>query len=128
MFDPIRKLFMMTWLWIIFAGFYLVAYVFWVPKLFDNLALTIPVLILTVVLGFGQLFDGFGRAMKLQFGQLSWTLPYKRVWHFLSGTVLLCYVLVYLPPSGRIVPHWPVDLGITIASGAVMIGYSILDK
>jgi hypothetical protein len=118
----------MTWLWVIFAGFYLVAYAFWVPKLFNNTAIIIAVMIVTLLLGGGQLLDGFNRAVELQYGELSRPLPYRRVWHFLAGIFLLGYVSVYVPPSGRIVAHWPLDLGITVASGIVMVAYSILNK
>ena len=128
MFDPIRKLFMVTWLWSIFAGFYLVAYSFWVPKLFSNLVVAIPVLIVILILGLSQLFDGFSRAIELQFGGTTQTIPYKRIWHLLGGVVLLGFVIVYIPPNGRVVPHWPLDLGITIASGVVIIAYSIMNK
>ncbi|MGI0092105.1 MAG: hypothetical protein ACREBS_10380 [Nitrososphaerales archaeon] len=128
MLDSIRRLFLMTWLWVIFAGFYLVAYAFWVPSLFSNLAVMIAVLVVTLVLGASQLLDGFRRAIQLQYAEVSRSLPFKRVWQFLAGIVLLGYVLVYVPPSGRIVAHWPLDLGITIVSGIVIIVYSIWNK
>ncbi|MFI5420020.1 MAG: hypothetical protein ACHQ1H_03545 [Nitrososphaerales archaeon] len=128
MIEAIHRIFLMTWLWVIFAGFYLVAYAFWVPRVFANIWIIIGALILTLVLGGGQLLDGFHRAMELQYGKQSPMLPYRRVWHFVSGAILLGFVLVYFPPSGRIVAHWPLDLGITVVSGILMIAYSILNK
>jgi hypothetical protein len=118
----------MTWLWVIFAGFYLVAYGFWVPHLFSNLAMMIAVLIVTLVLGGSQLLDGFQRAIQLQYAVVSRGLPNRRVWHFFAGTLLLGYAFVYVPPDGRIVAHWPLDLGITVVSGITIIAYSILNK
>jgi hypothetical protein len=126
--ESIRRVLLMTWLWVIFAGFYLVAYAFWVPRLFNNTSAIIGAMILTLVLGGGQLLDGFRRAMELQHSELSRPLPHRRIWHFLSGAILLGFVLVYFPPSGRIVAHWPLDLAITVASGMLMIAYSILNK
>jgi hypothetical protein len=126
--DSLKRIFLMTWLWVIFAGFYLVAYAFWVPRLFNNTAVIVGVMIVTLALGGGQLLDGFHRAVELQYGELSHPLPYRRVWHFLAGILLLGYVSVYVPPGGRVVAHWPLDLGITVVSGIVMVAYSILNK
>jgi hypothetical protein len=52
----------------------------------------------------------------------------KRVLRFLGGVALLAYVSVYLPPGGRIVAHWPLDLGITIAAGVIMVTYGAINK
>ena len=68
----------MTWLWCIFAGFYLVAYSFWVPKIFSSLPLVILALFVTLALGSGLLFDGFSRAMQLQTGSSLRSLPMGR--------------------------------------------------
>jgi len=50
-----------TWLWSIFAGFYLVACSFWLPSLFSSLVVVIPAAALTLVLGLSFLYDGFRR-------------------------------------------------------------------
>jgi len=124
----LRQIFSMTWLWAIFAGFYLVAYVFWVPRLFSNLPLVILVAGVTLVVGAGLLEDGFLGAMRLQSGTAIRPLPLRRFRRFAGGALLLGYVSVYIPSQGRIVAHWPLDLAITLASGIVMLGYGVLDR
>jgi hypothetical protein len=118
----------MTWLWSIFAGFYLVAYAFWVPSLFTNLVVVIGSAGLTVLLGLGFLYDGFSTAMVLQRGSRARALPLGRLRRFAGGAILLAYLPVYIPSQGRIVPHWPLDLAITVVSGAVMLVYGILNQ
>jgi hypothetical protein len=54
-------------------------------------------------------------------------IPLRRVRRFLGGALLLAYLLVYLPPQGRIVAHWPLDLAITLVSGAIMVIYGIVN-
>jgi hypothetical protein len=122
------RVFMMTWLWAIFAGFYLVAYAFWVPHLFSSVAAMVAVIAVTLVLGLGLLYDGFEAALGLDEGQPVTPLPGRRPRRLLGGLVLLAYVLVYVPPTGRIVAHWPLDLAITVVSGVVMIVYGIINK
>jgi hypothetical protein len=39
--SAISQVFKMSWLWSIFAGFYLVAYAFWDPSLFSNLLVVV---------------------------------------------------------------------------------------
>jgi hypothetical protein len=118
----------MTWLWCIFAGFYLVAYSFWVPKIFSSLPLVILALFVTLALGSGLLFDGFSRAMQLQTGSSLRSLPMGRARRLLGGVVLLAYVSVYIPPGGWVVAHWPLDLGIAVVGGVIMIVYGIINK
>lgn len=122
------RVFLMTWLWAIFAGFYLVAYAFWVPHLFSSIVAIIAVIAVTLVLGFGLLYDGFEAALGLDEGRPITPLPGRRARRFLGGLVLLAYVAVYIPPTGRIVAHWPLDLAITVVSGVVMIVYGIINK
>jgi hypothetical protein len=118
-------IFRMTWLWSIFAGFYLVAYTFWVPGLFTNLLVVIGAVGLTLLLGLGFLFDGFSTALALQGGPPARALPVRRLRRFAGGGLLLVYWLVYVPPQGRIVAHWPLDLAITVVSGIVMLAYGV---
>ena len=54
-------------------------------------------------------------------------LPDKRFWRVAGGLLLLAYVSVYLPASGRVVAHWPLDLAITVVAGMVMVAYAIAD-
>lgn len=125
----LKQLFLMSWLWAVFAGFYLVAYVFWVPHLFANLAVVVVVGAVTFVLGASLLADGFGRALQLQTSQPpQLQVPFLRLRRLLGGIVLLGYILVYLPPSGRIVAHWPLDLAITVVAGIVMVVYAVVDQ
>jgi hypothetical protein len=123
--EIIKQVFMMAWLWSIFAGFYLVAYVFWIPGLFNSLPLVIALAAMTLILGVGFLYDGFLKATELQSGIKRKPLSFGRVRRLVGGFLLLGYLLVYLPPQGRIVAHWPLDMAITAASGLVMLVYGI---
>jgi len=125
MLEQARQLFLMTWLWSIFAGFYLVAYAFWVPRLFASLPLVILVAAVTLALGASLLVDGFSKAMQLQTGKAMKILPLARARLLLGGLALLAFLSVYVPPGGRIVAHWPLDLAITLAAGVVMLAYGI---
>ena len=125
--SALGRIFGMAWLCSIFAGFYLVAYVFWVPRLFASPIVVILAAAMTLVLGLGFIYDGFSAAMALQGGLSPGVLPLKRVWRFAGGTLLLAYLLVYVPAQGRIVAHWPLDLAITLVSGVVMLVYGIQD-
>jgi hypothetical protein len=122
-----RQVFMMTWLWAIFAGFYLVAYVFWVPRLFASAPVALLVGAVTLILGAGFLLDGFLKALELQTGTKMHSVPYKRARRLLGGAVLLGYLLVYLPAQDRVVAHWPLDLAITLVSGVVLVVYGMID-
>jgi hypothetical protein len=124
----LARIFLLTWLWSIFAGFYLVAYTFWVPTLFSGLLITVPLIAVTLILGFGLLYDGFGTALALGGGSQWRVLPARRLWRLAGGLLLLAYLLVYLPPSGRIVAHWPLDLAITALAGLVMVAYGIMNR
>jgi hypothetical protein len=124
----LARVFLLTWLWSIFAGFYLAAYSFWVPTLFSNLLIVIPLITVTLILGFGLLYDGFGAALTLGGGTPGRTLPARRLWRLTGGLFLLAYFSVYLPASGRIVAHWPLDLAITVLAGLVMVAYAIMDR
>jgi len=128
MLDSLKQLLLMTWLWSIFAGFYLVAYAFWVPRLFASLPVVVLVIMATLALGGSILVDGFSRALQLQSGRTARVIPFVRVRQLLGGLSLLAYVSVYLPPGGRVVAHWPLDLAITLASGLILVAYGIMDK
>jgi len=128
MLDSPKQIFLMTWLWSIFAGFYLVAYAFWVPRLFTSLPVVLLAIAVTLALGGSLLIDGFSRAMQLQNGRALRRVPFIRPRQLLGGLVLLAYLSVYLPSGGRIVAHWPLDLAITAVSGAAMVAYAITNK
>jgi hypothetical protein len=119
----LEQLFLMTWLWSIFAGFYLVAYAFWVPRLSSSLPLVVLGVAAALALGGSLLVDGFFRAAELQSGTPERAMPLVRVRQVLGGLALLAFLSVYLPPSGRVVAHWPLDLAITAASGVIMLAY-----
>lgn len=121
----IRQVFLMTWLWEIFAGFYLAAYVFWVPRLFASFPVEITAGVVTFVLGACFLLDGFEAALELQTSSQVRQFPLRRARRLVGGVVLLGYLLVYLPPQGRIVAHWPLDLAITVLSGVMMVAYGV---
>ena len=123
-----REVFLMTWLWAIFAGFYLVAYVFWVPGLFSSLPVEVVVALVTLLLGACFLVDGFGKALELQTSSNVRQIPLRRPRRLLGGAILLGYLLVYLPPQGRVVAHWPLDLAITAVSGVMMVVYGLMNS
>jgi len=128
MLDSLKQLLLMKWLWSIFAGFYLVAYAFWVPLLFGSLPLVVLVVVATLALGGSILAEGFSKALQLQTGKAARAVPLPRVRQVLGGLVLLAYLSVYLPPSGRVVAHWPLDLAITLASGLILVAYGFMNK
>ena len=128
MLDSLKQILLMTWLWSIFAGFYLVAYAFWVPRLFSSLIVVALVILVTLALGGSILADGFSRALQLQTGASQKAVPFVRARQLLGGLVLLAYLSVYLPPGGRIVAHWPLDLAITVLSGVMMVAYAVANK
>lgn len=128
--DFIKKAFQIRWLWSIFAGFYLLVYAFWVPDLFStNLPAMISVGVITVIVGFGLLVDGFFRACELNKNPTLPDLPFKRLWRFWGAVLLLGYLLIYIPPYGQImaVAHWPLDLAITVVSMLAMLIYGIFN-
>ena len=116
----------MQWLWSLFAAFYLIAYTFWIPTLFADFLIIIPLSSLTLIVGGGLLLEGLWRAIELEKNNKRKmpTLPRIRIWWILGGILLIGYLLVYIPQEGRIVAHWPLDLAITITSGIIMLIYS----
>ena len=116
----------MQWLWSIFASFYLVAYTFWVPTLFDNLLIVIPISSITLIVGGGLLLEGSWRVLELDKNskQSVRTLPFVRIWWLIGGLLLIGYLFVYLPQEGRLVAHWPLDLAITVIAAIIMLIYS----
>jgi hypothetical protein len=118
----------MSWLWSTFAGFYLVAYTFWLPSVFTSVVVAIAAVALTLVLGLGLLYDGFSAAVALQGGPAAKALSLRRPRRLMGGALLIAYLPLYLPSQGRIVAHWPLDLAITGVSGAIMIAYGIRDR
>jgi hypothetical protein len=128
MLDALRQLFLMSWLWSIFAGFYLVAYAFWVPRLFTSLPLVVLLVLVSLALGGSLLADGFSTATRLQTGRSSGAVPFVRARQLLGGIALLSFSTVYLPPGGRVVAHWPLDLAITLVSAVTMIAYGLTGR
>ena len=128
MLDFLKKALQIKWLWNVIAGSYLVAYAFWVPNLFStNSGLMISVLALTLIVGFALLADGFLRASELENGTVMPDLPLKKLWRFAGFVLLAGYLFVYIPPEGRIVPHWFLDMITTVFAGFVMMIYGISD-
>ena len=112
--------------WSLFASFYLVAYTFWIPTLFENLLIIIPISSITLIVGGGLLLEGLWRALDLEKSskQNMPKLPRIRIWWLIGGILLIGYLLVYIPQEGRIVAHWPLDLVITIIAAIIMLIYS----
>lgn len=116
------------WLWSVLAGFYLVAYAFWVPSLFStNIPAMILVLAITLIAGFALLADGFLRAGELEKASDAPDLPLNKIWRFAGAVFMLGYLLVYIPPEGRIVAHWWLDMVTTVLIGLMMLVYGISD-
>jgi hypothetical protein len=122
----VKDFLFMRWLWEIFAGFYLVAYTFWVPKLFSDILVIVLLGGLTLLVGLVLLYLGFQRALELDKRRVLPMIPKVRLWWLIGGILLLGYISVYIPPSGRIVAHWPLDLAITVVSGFIMLGYATI--
>ncbi len=125
-FEFLENVFTMQWLWELFAGFYLVAYAFWDHVLFNTLLTMIFFFSATLILGIGLGLEGLWRAMSVQRCIPMPTLPAVRLWWFLGGILLSIYaILVYIPVTGRIVPHWPLDLAITVISIVTLFAYAV---
>ena len=124
MLGVLKQLLLMNWLWSIFAGFYLVAYSFWVPRLLASLLVAALVTVVTLGLGLSLLADGFSGALQLQTGKGLAKVPLLRARELAGGLALLAYLSVYVPAGGRIVAHWPLDLAITLFSGLIMVAYA----
>ena len=125
MIEFIREIFLLRWLWSLFAGFYLLAYTFWIPNLFDNLIISIPLAAVTLLLAMGLMLEGFWRALDLKRKTNDMPiLPQRRLWQIFGGILLLGYLLVYVPPEGRIVAHWALDLAITIVAATMMFVFA----
>lgn len=116
----------MQWLWSLFAAFYLIAYTFWIPALFDDFLTIIPLSSFTLIVGGGLLLEGLWRVLELEKNneRKMPTLPRVRIWRMLGGILLIGYLLVYIPQEGRIVAHWPLDLAVTVIAGIIMLVYS----
>ncbi len=128
MLDFLKKVLQIKWLWSVIAGFYLVAYSFWVPNFFStNLPMMIAAFAVTLISGFALLADGLLRAYELEKGSVMPELPFKSIWRFAGAVCLLFYLLVYIPPEGRIVSHWPLDVATTVITGLVMLVHGIQD-
>ena len=127
MIELIKKIFLIQWLWSIFAGFYLVAYTFWIPDLFEELPVVLSIFAITMISGLGLVIDGLWRAKELDEGIDMPSLPFRRLWRFIGALFLFGYLLVYIPPEGRIVAHWPLDLAITLVAGLVLLFYAVLN-
>ena len=69
MLNLIKKIVLISWLWEVFAGFYLVTYTFWVPVLFNRPSELVLVSSLNLIIGLSLLVEGFSRALEL------------RIWH-----------------------------------------------
>ena len=117
----------MEWLWTIFSSFYLIAYAFWIPVLFENIVVMIPILITTLAIGGGLLVEGAWRVLEFEKNITKMpTLPQLKIWQFVGGIFFLIgFLTVYIPDEGRVVAHWPLDLAITIIAGALILIYSI---
>ena len=117
----------MRWLWSLFASFYLVAYSFWVPALFNDLLVTIPLLAITLIVGCVLLLEGLWRALELEKDSKTMpNVPKIRVWWAAGGIMLIGYLLVYIPVEGRVVAHWPLDLAITVIAAVITLGYAVI--
>lgn len=125
MIEFIKEFFLLRWLWTLFAGFYLIAYTFWIPTLFDDLLIIIPLSAITLIVGGGLLLEGLWRVLEIgkNNSRIMPTLPRIRIWWMMGGIFLIGYLLVYIPQEGRLVAHWPLDLAITVIAAVIMLIY-----
>jgi hypothetical protein len=121
----IKKIVLTSWLWEVFAGFYLVAYTFWVPVIFNRPFALVLASSLNLIIGLSLLIEGFLRALELEYGTMAPVLPFKRSREALGAVLLFGYLLIYALPQGRLVPHWPLDMIITFLTGAIILAYAI---
>lgn len=121
------KIFLIHWLWEVFAGFYLVTYTFWIPAIFSSILAQLLIASLNLIIGMSLLIEGFSRALELEYGMAALTLSFKRIREALGAFLLFGYLLIYAKPRGRLVPHWPLDMVITFLTGAIMLAYAIWD-
>ena len=128
MIEFIKEFFLLRWLWSLFAGFYLIAYTFWIPTLFDDLLIIIPLSAITLIVGGGLLLEGLWRVLELEKNNSRSmpTLPRIRIWWMIGGILLIGYLLVYIPQEGRLVAHWPLDLAITVVAAIITLIYSAM--
>ncbi len=128
MIEFIKEFFLLRWLWELFAGFYLLAYTFWIPTLFDDLLIIIPLSAITLIVGGGLLLEGLWRVLELEKNNSRSmpTLPRIRIWWMIGGILLIGYLLVYIPQEGRLVAHWPLDLAITVVAAIITLSYSAM--
>lgn len=127
LFALVQRIFFMRWLWSLFGAFYLIAYTFWVPTLFDDLLIIVPLSAITLIVGGGLLLEGLWRVLELEKNNREKNmprLPRIRIWWLIGGILLIGYLLVYIPQEGRIVAHWPLDLAITVIAAIIMLIYS----
>lgn len=105
------------------VAFYLLAYLFWIPVVISDIAVMLFVAFITLVpcimlgvFGLVELYlkrDPVGRVTY-------WIRKASQLW---GGIVLLYWLNVYIPETGRIVAHWPLDLLITVLGGIIMLYY-----
>ena len=128
MIEFIKEFFLLRWLWELFAGFYLLAYTFWISTLFDDLLIIIPLSAITLIVGGGLLLEGLWRVLELEKNNSRSmpTLPRIRIWWMIGGILLIGYLLVYIPQEGRLVSHWPLDLAITVVAAIITLSYSAM--
>jgi len=128
MIEFIKEFFLLRWLWALFAGFYLLAYTFWIPTLFDDLLIIIPLSAITLIVGGGLLLEGLWRVLEIEKNNSRSmpTLPRIRIWWMIGGILLIGYLLVYIPQEGRLVAHWPLDLAITVVAAIITLSYSAM--
>jgi len=128
MIEFIKEFFLLRWLWELFAGFYLLAYTFWIPTLFDDLLIIIPLSAITLIVGGGLLLEGLWRVLEIEKNNSRSmpTLPRIRIWWMIGGILLIGYLLVYIPQEGRLVAHWPLDLAITVVAAIITLSYSAM--
>jgi hypothetical protein len=124
----IKNIFLIRWLWLLFGGFYLVAYVFWIPNLLEELIIIILFSGITLIIGIGFLLEGFWRILELEGKNTMPVLPQKKIWQILGGILLIGFIVVYIPADGRIVAHWPLDLAITVLAGVMMFFFTIKNE
>jgi len=113
-----------TRIWYVLSGLYLVAYLFWfgfprfgLADYFGAATTFVPAPFNGLL---GSVFATFTLIGAVLMWDIGWSTDDVQPWRCFGGLVgglaLLPWALTYLPETNRVVPHWPLDLGVTIVA------------
>lgn len=135
--DLIREILEIRFLAALIGGFFLVAYAFWPFRLVGFIMAPVSAGV-TLFLGGLLLFEAYMRLVDLISdvqvkkpliipGREKPVIMFEGTGRLLAGSALLAWSLAYVNPASRVAFHWPLDLAVTVFSGALLIYYVISD-